>query len=167
MHNIHVEYAVDDLAGPDATLINKWGLAALENYHDDCEVAIRIVSTTEMVQHNQTYRQKNGPTNVLSFPADLPEDLSDEFPMLGDIIICAEVVNHEAVQQKKAQDAHWAHMVVHGIFHLLGHDHVNDQEAEEMEALEIDVLKKLGFNNPYEHGEHINDHEWQERYTRR
>jgi len=105
------------------------------------ELCIRIVSETESTQLNQQYRHKSGPTNVLSFPGD-------EF-IIGDIVICAAVVNREAAEQGKTRAAHWAHMVVHGSLHLLGFDHIRNHEAAEMEALERKILCKLGFANPY------------------
>jgi probable rRNA maturation factor len=99
---------------------------------------------------NSTYRQKTGPTNVLSFPFDLPEDIQLDMPILGDIVVCADVVNREAQEQHKTLDVHWAHMIIHGVFHLLGYDHETDHDAEKMERLEINVMQSLGFNNPYE-----------------
>jgi probable rRNA maturation factor len=97
---------------------------------------------------NSQYRNQDKPTNVLSFPADLPAEL--ELPDLGDIIICAEIVEQEAATQKKSLKSHWAHMTVHGILHLLGYDHINDSDATKMEALETQILLKLGFIAPYE-----------------
>ena len=94
------------------------------------------------------YRGKNYATNVLSFPSDLPEDFDP--PLLGDLALCAAVINKEAQEQNKTATAHWAHMVVHGCLHLLGFDHIDDAEADEMEAREITILRQLGFNNPYE-----------------
>jgi probable rRNA maturation factor len=100
-----------------------------------------------MAQLNQHYRGKPGPTNVLSFPADLPESL--QLPLLGDIVICAPVVAREAVEQGKPAAAHWAHMAVHGALHLLGYDHICETEATEMEDLETAILATLGFPCPY------------------
>lgn len=111
------------------------------------ELCIRIVDAKEITQLNQQYRHKKGPTNVLSFPAELPEGLA--IPLLGDLVICASVVNREAVEQGKTRAAHWAHMVVHGSLHLLGFDHIKHTEASEMEQREIKILRKLGFGNPY------------------
>lgn len=152
--NITVQYAADKKLAPAKALICEWALQALAGNTDKTDVTIRIVNLAEMTELNQTYRGKTGPTNVLSFPAELPEEAANEFPELGDIVICAEVVNQEALQQHKSQQSHWAHMVVHGIFHLLGYDHINDDEAEEMEKCEIEVMQQLGFANPYQDGEH-------------
>lgn len=105
------------------------------------EICIRIVSEKESAALNRQYRHKSGSTNVLSFPG--------EALLLGDIIICAAVVNREARAQGKTRAAHWAHMVVHGSLHLLGFDHIKEKEATQMEALESKILHKLGFANPY------------------
>lgn len=112
------------------------------------ELTIRIVDLDEMTELNTTYRHKSGPTNVLSFPFE--SDEMDEEILIGDIVICAPIVNQEADAQKKTADAHWAHMVVHGTLHLLGHDHEIEAEALVMEQKEIAILKSLGFKNPYQ-----------------
>lgn len=113
------------------------------------ELCIRIVGNEEITELNTTYRGKTGPTNVLSFPADhsLPDFISPR--PLGDIVIAAPVIKDEANRQEKQLHHHWAHMVVHGVLHLLGMDHINEDEAEAMEALEIDVLSAFGISNPY------------------
>ncbi len=151
MHFITIQFAADKELAPKAALLRRWAKTALEKkLTNAAELTIRIVDVNEMTHLNSTYRQKTGPTNVLSFPADIPEHVELEFRLLGDIIICPAVVNREAEEQHKPNDAHWAHMVVHGVFHLLGYDHVLDDDARTMEALEIDVLNKLGYANPYE-----------------
>lgn len=156
---INIQYAADKKLAPVKPLLTQWASQALAGSSENSEVTIRIVDIKEMSELNSKYRRKTGPTNVLSFPADIPAAMSDEFPLLGDIIICAEVVNREAAEQNKLQQSHWAHMVIHGIFHLLGYDHVRDEDAEKMEQLEINVMRELGFENPYEHGEHVKHHE--------
>ena len=123
-----------------------WFTAALPNKKQNSEITIRIVDLEESQQLNSTYRGKDKPTNVLSFPADLPEELN--IPLLGDLVICAEVVKREAEEQQKELNAHWAHMVIHGTLHLLGYDHEDDDEAEEMESLEISLLAAIGFADP-------------------
>ncbi|WP_423063941.1 rRNA maturation RNase YbeY [Candidiatus Paracoxiella cheracis] len=111
-------------------------------------LTIRIIDEAESASLNQTYRQKKGPTNILSFPDDpIPGFISDS---LGDLAICAPLVLQEANAQHKQTEAHWAHLLVHGVLHLLNYDHINDEDAEVMEALEIKILEKLGYNNPYE-----------------
>lgn len=114
----------------------------------DVELTIRLVDEEEMTHLNTVYRGKFGPTNVLSFPAEEMDEL--DVPLLGDIVICADVVYQEAFDQGKSLDAHWAHMVVHGLLHLLGYDHQCHQEAQQMEAQERSLLADLGFKDPYE-----------------
>jgi probable rRNA maturation factor len=119
---------------PEDEDIRSWIQAALGDRQQDTEISVRLVDIAEMSQLNQTYRGKQGPTNVLSFPAELPQEL--ELPLLGDIVICSAVVQREAEEQSKTPVAHWAHMAVHGTLHLLGYDHIDEDDAEIMEALE-------------------------------
>ena len=118
----------------------------------NCEVGIACVDNAESQQLNLEYRGKDKPTNVLSFPSDLPDEMAailDSFP-IGDLVICIPVVLQEAIDQQKTPIEHFTHMLVHGTLHLMGYDHeTSEQDAEEMEALEIEILKKLGFDNPY------------------
>lgn len=118
----------------------------------DCELAIRIVSEMESRALNHAYRGKDKPTNVLSFAAELPESVLAELPSqpLGDLVICAPVVALEALEQGKPLAAHWAHITVHGVLHLLGHDHIDAADAAFMEPLEIAILATLGWPNPYD-----------------
>jgi len=125
----------------------QWLEAAISPFQAEAEVTIRIVDACESQQLNLQYREKDKPTNVLSFPFQCPPGI--ELPLLGDLIICAQVVAQEAKEQGKTVNAHWAHMVVHGCLHLLGFDHINDDDAEEMEAEEILILQQLGIANPY------------------
>lgn len=122
------------------------------NVDQDCEIGIACVDSDESHKHNLEYRQKDKPTNVLSFPSDIPEEvlsLLDALP-LGDLVICIPVVLQEAIEQDKTAIEHFTHMLVHGTLHLMGYDHeTSEEDAEEMEALEIEILAKLGFNNPY------------------
>ena len=118
----------------------------------NCEIGIACVDNAESHQLNLEYRGKDKPTNVLSFPSDLPDEMAailDSFP-IGDLVICIPVVLQEAIDQQKTPIEHFTHMLVHGTLHLMGYDHeTSEQDAEEMEALEIEILKKLGFDNPY------------------
>jgi len=118
---------------------------------NDLQVTVRIVDEAEITQLNKDYRHKDGSTNVLSFPFESPPGMPAEEceSLLGDVVVCAAVVAQEAVAQHKPTEAHWAHMLVHGILHLLGYDHQTDSEAQEMETLEVDVLAGLGYPNPY------------------
>ena len=111
------------------------------------QLTVRIVDEAEGTELNERYRHRTGPTNVLSFPFEQPALLQP--PLLGDIVLCAPVVAREAAAQGKAPAAHWAHLVVHGVLHLLGHDHEDERQAEEMEALERDILATLGLPDPY------------------
>jgi len=142
---------IDDVSGaadvPEPPLFERWVSAALEGHRDIAELSLRIVDADEITELNRHYRGGDYATNVLSFPADLPEEL--ELPHLGDIVVCAEVVAREADEQHKPLAAHWAHMLVHGTLHLLGYDHIDDTEAEEMEALERTILATLGYPDPY------------------
>jgi len=132
---------------PNDEQFQQWVTAALAHTKKDFELTIRLVDSNESQALNNQYRHKNTPTNVLSFPFEVPEGI--ELNLLGDIVICIEVVEQEALDQNKDYHSHWAHMVTHGCLHLLGYDHISDDEAIEMESLEIKIMKDLGFNNPY------------------
>ncbi|MDH0730669.1 rRNA maturation RNase YbeY [Pseudomonas sichuanensis] len=137
-----------DAASPDDAAFRRWCELALRQRSADSEMTIRLVDEAEGRELNHTYRHKDYATNVLSFPADVPDDLLD-IPLLGDLVICVAVVEREAKEQGKALEAHWAHLVIHGCLHLLGYDHIDDDEAEEMEALERELLAELGHPDPY------------------
>jgi probable rRNA maturation factor len=122
-------------------------LQACDPQREEAQLTIRLVEEAEITELNATYRHKDQPTNVLSFPYEAMPGV--EIPLLGDIIICAAVVAREADEQGKPLAAHWAHMVIHGTLHLLGYDHIEEDEAEEMEGLEIALLGSLGYANPY------------------
>lgn len=149
---VDVQVASGDKTLPDAKVIAGWVSRAIESARGNCdsEVSVRIVDRDEMQQLNAEYRNKDKPTNVLSFPAGdiagLPPDTASP---LGDIVVCAAVVNDEALQQGKPPSDHWAHMIVHGTLHLLGFDHEKDVDAKAMESLEIEILTAHGIANPY------------------
>ncbi len=143
---LDLQIASDSPGLPTADQLQRWALAALQR--DAGEVTVRIVDNAESQQLNSSYRGKDKPTNVLSFPADLPPEL--ELPLLGDLVICAPVVAAEALEQGKTPEAHWAHMVVHGTLHLQGYDHIDDSDADIMEALETQILVDLGYPPPYD-----------------
>jgi len=132
---------------PPERAFREWAQRAWQG-EDPSEVTIRIVGTEESQALNHQYRDRDYPTNVLSFPFEAPAGIT--VPLAGDLVICAPVVEKEAREQQKALEAHWAHMVVHGLLHLQGYDHIDDEDAEAMEALEIRLLAQLGFGNPYE-----------------
>ncbi|WP_455845649.1 rRNA maturation RNase YbeY [Pantoea agglomerans] len=132
---------------PAESDFQRWLEAAVTPFQPESEVTIRLVDEAESNELNLTYRGKDKPTNVLSFPFEAPPGI--ELPLLGDLIICRQVVEQEAAEQGKSVEAHWAHMVVHGTLHLLGYDHIEDEEAEEMEALETEIMLALGYPDPY------------------
>jgi probable rRNA maturation factor len=134
-------------AVPEPVLFETWAQAALQQVDEDCELSIRLVDNDESAELNEAYRGKAYATNVLSFPFDSPVPMSPR--LLGDLVICIPVVEKEALEQNKAVNEHWAHMVVHGCLHLLGYDHIVDEEAEVMEALEVSILKSINIANPY------------------
>lgn len=146
--HIDIQIATTDDNIPAESSFTQWVAAALPAEKHDSELTIRIVSLAESEALNTQYRHRCKPTNVLSFPSDIPVEIDISF--LGDLVICAAVVEAEAIAQNKALEAHWAHMVVHGTLHLLGYDHEDDHDAEEMEALETGVLTALGYPAPYE-----------------
>ncbi|WAT04850.1 rRNA maturation RNase YbeY [Rouxiella badensis] len=132
---------------PAESDFQQWLEAVLPQFQEESEVTIRIVDEAESHELNMTYRGKDKPTNVLSFPFEAPPGM--EMPLLGDLVICRQVVEQEAREQNKALNAHWTHMVVHGSLHLLGYDHIEEEEAEEMEAIEIEIMQSLGHPDPY------------------
>lgn len=131
---------------PERTHFEDWLAAALGRFENP-ELTLRIVDCEESRQLNSQFRGKDAPTNVLSFPAEVPAEI--ELSLLGDIVICAPLVEQEALEQGKPLLAHWAHLTIHGVLHLLGYDHQQNAEAEEMEAVEIRLLESLGFPDPY------------------
>ena len=145
---VDLQIATENLEGvPTEEQIVQWATAAVQPEGDEVEMTVRIVDEAESHELNLTYRGKDRPTNVLSFPFECPDEV--ELPLLGDLVICRQVVEREAAEQEKPLMAHWAHMVVHGSLHLLGYDHIEDNEAEEMESLETQIMQGLGFDDPY------------------
>ncbi|WP_434456934.1 rRNA maturation RNase YbeY [Stutzerimonas urumqiensis] len=137
-----------DAAAPDDLAFRRWCELALRQRSADSELTIRLVDEPEGRELNRTWRGKDYATNVLSFPAEVPDGILD-IPLLGDLVICVPVVQREAAEQGKSIEAHWAHLVIHGCLHLLGYDHLEDAEAEEMETLERHLLAELGHPDPY------------------
>ena len=133
---------------PSEAQFRTWCALALRQRSADSELTIRLVDEPEGRELNNTWRHKDYATNVLSFPADVPDEMLD-IPLLGDLVICVPVVEREAQEQAKTLDAHWAPLVIHGCLPLLGYDHIEDAEAEEMEALERELLAELGHPDPY------------------
>lgn len=147
---IHLQNASSQKNIPTQKQFKTWVSMALDN---QCEnlfspaITIRIVDENESASLNQQYRKKSGPTNILSFPYQQHPGIKSS--LLGDLVICAPIVIKEAAKQNKNITAHWSHLVIHGTLHLLGYDHIQENEAQKMESLEILLLKQLGYPNPY------------------
>lgn len=151
---VDVQIAVKDVSHlPTDRQLSQWAQAAIAavNLSQPAQLTLRVVDEAEITQLNHDYRHKNAATNVLSFPFELPMGLpaAEAQGELGDIVICAAVVQREAAEQGKSEESHWAHMVIHGTLHLLGYDHMDEAEAEAMETLETQVLAGLAIANPY------------------
>ena len=149
--DVAVGYAVPRAGIPAAVSFRRWVAAALAGRIREADLAVRIVGSKEGRALNHHYRGKDYATNVLSFPAELPEGLPKgvKLPLLGDLVLCAPVVAREAKEQGKPLSAHYAHLTVHGTLHLLGWDHEDAREAECMEQLEREILAGLGLPDPY------------------
>ena len=149
MSSITVDFqnACESTSVPGWTELQQWAESGWLG-EGETEITLRVVDETESAGLNNRYRGKDYPTNVLSFPFEVPDGL--ELDLLGDLVICADVVKREAEEQGKTLQAHWAQMVIHGMLHLQGYDHQNDQEAEIMESLEVRLLGELGFPDPYQ-----------------
>jgi probable rRNA maturation factor len=144
---VHVQYAVPRRDVPAPASFRRWASAALAGRRAEAQLSVRVVGETEGAELNLRYRGKPGPTNVLSFPFDAAPGV--DLPWLGDLVVCAPVVAREALAQGKAARDHWAHLVVHGILHLVGYDHGTEAEAAAMERVEVEVLGGLGIDDPY------------------
>jgi probable rRNA maturation factor len=151
-HIVDLQLACEETKTPDLAQFQHWvdsALAiALPDNNKVFELTIRLVDSLESRQLNNQFRGQDKPTNVLSFPFEVPDGI--ELNLLGDLVICIDVMKNEAKSQNKALFDHWAHLIVHGCLHLLGFDHINETEALMMEALEIKILATLAINNPYE-----------------
>lgn len=153
MATVHIDVILRSVSTQLPALgdLEKWAIAATNKHREEAEISLLVVDEEEGAKLNKQWRAKEGPTNVLSFPSELPAEL--KLPFLGDLVICAPVVEQEAKVQKKNLSAHWAHMIVHGTLHLLGYDHISDAEAEEMESLETAILAQLDYPDPYQERE--------------
>lgn len=151
MIEIDYQVATETTSLPSLDTCQQWLAVLIPAFQENAELTLRFVDENEIQQLNRQYRGKDKPTNVLSFPAEIPPYVTPDmdYPLLGDLIICRQVVEQEAIEQNKSLEAHWCHMIIHGALHLLGYDHIEDDEAEEMESIEIEFLQKMGFPNPY------------------
>ncbi|OOZ37941.1 rRNA maturation RNase YbeY [Solemya elarraichensis gill symbiont] len=146
MLHINLQVVTDAPNLPNSETLQKWAEAAMQS-DEELSLVVRIVDEEESKALNSSYRNKHKPTNVLSFPFEAPAGIEE--PHLGDLVICAPILEKEAREQKKPLETHWAHIIVHGVLHLQGLDHQNDAEAEEMESLERQILAHLGYPDPY------------------
>lgn len=145
---LDLQLACNDTYGlPAEAHFRRWLFGVLSLFRDYTEITVRLVDEVEIHALNLTYRGKDKPTNVLAFPLEVPPEI--KLTSLGDLVICRQVVEYEAKQQKKVLEAHWAHMVVHGSLHLLGYDHILEIETIKMESLETAIMKNLGYPDPY------------------
>ncbi|MCG7529824.1 rRNA maturation RNase YbeY [Psychrobium sp. MM17-31] len=147
MIDLDLQIACDEQNLPSEEQFITWLTAALKDRKPNAEVTIRLVDEDESQALNFEYRGKDKPTNVLSFEFDAPPMV--ELNLLGDLVICKSIIEKEAVEQEKALFDHWAHMVVHGSLHLLGMDHIEPDQALEMESLEKKILATLAIDDPY------------------
>ena len=146
---IDIQHACDEKIPVSDAMLRDWAELSLKPYKDTAELTIRLVTPDEIRHLNLTYRQQDKATNVLAFPSSYPKEISLDYPLLGDIIICPDVLKNESTELKTPLIAHWAHIVIHGILHLLGYDHIKDEDAHIMQAIEIKCLAELGYPNPY------------------
>jgi probable rRNA maturation factor len=147
MNLVEIQTTLSSNALPSPEKIQQWVDTTLADFNQDTEIVVRIVDEQESSMLNKQYRHKIGPTNILSFPIEVPEGI--DLNLLGDLVICAPLLEKEALEQNKPLMSHWAHIIVHGILHLLGYDHIDDDEAEIMENKEIKILSTLNIENPY------------------
>ncbi len=146
---INLQIAVSSAQIPDKDKFQLWADTAADACPcADKELTIRITDMKESAELNSRYRNRASATNVLSFPYEDPPGVVTD--MLGDLVICAPLVQHEADEQHKSVEAHWAHLVVHGVLHLCGYDHIDAAQADEMEALETSIITGLGYSPPYD-----------------
>ena len=145
--DVFVSYALEQRGLPTEAEFLEWASAAVGKLRDAAEVSMHVVDEPEGRELNLRYRHKDYATNVLSFPADLPKELG--LPLIGDVILCAPVIAREAEAQGKPLAAHYAHLTVHGVLHLLGYDHETISDARTMEGLEVQILDSIGIPDPY------------------
>ena len=147
---IDVQNATEEPLPVNAQELEKFAALPLRSEITDAEITIRIVTPAEMIDLNHTYRKQNKTTNVLAFPFSLPEGIQLDCPLLGDVIICPEVLLEESIHLNKSLEEHWALIVMHGVLHLLGYDHIEESDAHIMQEIEVKLLAELGYANPYD-----------------
>ena len=151
---VDIQHACEKKIPVSDETLARWVQLVLPPNQQTTELTLRFVEQDEITDLNRTYRKQNTATNVLSFPSDLPSEIMLKHPFLGDVIICPAVLEEESLALNKPLIAHWAHIVIHGLLHLLGYDHKEEQDTALMQSLEIKVLAELGFDNPYATEDH-------------
>jgi probable rRNA maturation factor len=149
-YHIDIQNATNAVLPLSEKNITELAALALKGNKDSAELTIRLVEAEEMIYLNKTYRKQNKTTNVLAFPCSIPEHVELEFPLLGDIIICPEVLLDESKKMEQSLEEHWSLILIHGVLHLLGYDHIKEEDAQKMQAIEIKLLAELGYRNPYD-----------------
>lgn len=149
MHSIYIDYYAHEADSPTQEDLQRWAMLGLQNCKHPVEVAIVISDEEHSAELNGKFRNKPKPTNVLSFSNDEVNDGQGIYH-LGDLLLCATVINKEAKEQNKLPHHHWAHLIIHGLLHLQGYDHMSEEDAELMEKQEIELLEKINIPNPYE-----------------
>ena len=148
-YHIDIQHASADTIPVTDEVLAHWATLPLSKQNDSAELTLRLVDSEEITALNHLYRKKNKATNVLAFPADHPENVELEYPLLGDVIICPAVLKQESETLNKPLTAHWAHIVIHGVLHLLGYDHIKEDDAMIMQTIETQLLASLGIDDPY------------------
>jgi len=149
-YHIDIQNACDEILPFSEEQMNAWITLPLKPQLLSAELTLRFVNIQEMTTLNHTYRKINTSTNVLAFPATYPKDLPLDYPFLGDIVVCPDVLLKESQSLNKSLNAHWAHILIHGVLHLLGYDHIKEDDTIIMQSIESQLLAVLGFDNPYE-----------------
>lgn len=148
-HHIDLQNACKDTILVNKTDLTLWAKLPLIEHKKSGELTVRLVTSEEIMRLNSTYRQQHKATNVLAFPSNLPASVTLDYPLLGDVIICPAVLLAESLEDDIPLKQHWAHIIIHGVLHLLGYDHINEEDTQRMQTIEIQLLAKLGFSNPY------------------
>lgn len=148
-HEIDLQIACSDTLPVNDECLISWVKMTLDEHESTAELTLRFVDAAEITDLNKTYRKQDKSTNVLAFPSDIPDNIELDYPFIGDVVVCPSVIQKESLEQNTPLDAHLAHIVIHGVLHLLGYDHIEEQDFKIMKAMEIKLLARLGFASPY------------------
>ena len=148
-YHIDIQVATNESLPLNENELTQLASLALRDHQKDAELTLRLVDAEEMIYLNNTYRKQNKTTNVLAFPSSLPEGIELDCPLLGDVIICPQVLAEECLQFNKSLKEHWSLILIHGVLHLLGYDHIKEEDASIMQNLEVKLLAEIGYDNPY------------------